>query len=311
MSRIFATTGTMSDDLKGEGSKSDEYEIVCKIGSGKHADMFEAVRVKDLKICIIRPAKEVGRPGIEQELKILCSLRGGPNILELEDIVRDGQMGTPSLVFEYVENTDFRRLYPTFGDDEAIYYMKELLKALEFCHSKSIMHRNVRPHNILIDQSRRKLRLFGWEYAEVYVPNSRYSVRVGQGFTKAPELLLQYEEYDCSLDMWNAGVVLASIIFKKEPFFHGVSNFHFLLTIAGVLGTKGLLNYVEKYDIETSPDDVEAIPYFEKRDWQSFFNEQNEKPFSKEAVDLVDKLLQWDHKQRLTAADALKHPYFG
>ena len=130
----------------------------------------------------------------------------------------------------------------------------------------------------------------------VYVANSRYSVRVGQGVIKAPELLLQHEEYDCSLDMWNAGVVFASIIFRKEPFFHGASNFHLLQTIARVLGTKGLLNYVEKYDIETTPNDVDAIPYFQKRDWRSFIDERNEKSSSNEAVDLVDKLLQWDHK---------------
>jgi casein kinase II subunit alpha len=66
-------------------------------------------------------------------------------------------MGTPSLVFEYVENTDFRRLYPAFGDGDARYYMKELLKALQFCHGRSIMHRNVQPHNIMIDHGRRKV----------------------------------------------------------------------------------------------------------------------------------------------------------
>ncbi|KAL6872458.1 casein kinase II, alpha subunit [Trichoderma longibrachiatum] len=295
---------------EGEGLKSDQYEIVCKIGSGKYADIFEAVRMSNLKKCIIRPAKEAGRPGIEQDIKILRSLSGGPNILELEDIVRDNEMGTPSLVFEYVENTDFRCLYPTFREEDARYYIKELLKALEFCHGRSIMHRNIRPHNVMIDLNRRKLRLFGWEHAEVYVPKSRYSVRVGQGWAKAPELLLDYEEYDCSLDMWNVGVILASIIFRKEPFFHGVSSFHLLQTIARVLGTKGLLNYVEKYDIETTPEDVDAIPYFEKRNWQSFFNEENEQFSCNEVVDLVDRLLQWDHKARLTAAEALNHPYF-
>ncbi|EGR46199.1 casein kinase II, alpha subunit [Trichoderma reesei QM6a] len=280
------------------------------MGSGKHADIFKAFRVLDLKSCIIRPAKQVGRPGIEQEIKILLSLKGGPNILELEDIVRDDQMGTPSLVFEYVENTDFRRLYPAFGDGDARYYMKELLKALQFCHGRSIMHRNVQPHNIMIDHGRRKLRLFGWEYSAAYVASSRYSVRVGQGFAKAPELLLQHEEYDCSLDIWNTGVILASVIFRKEPFFHGISSFHLLQMIASVLGTKGLLNYVEKYDIETTPDDVDAIPYFEKREWRSFIDERNEQLSSSEAMDLVDKLLQWDHKQRLTATEALNHPYF-
>ncbi|KAH0524256.1 hypothetical protein TsFJ059_006787 [Trichoderma semiorbis] len=299
----------MSADPEGYAS-SDAYEIVRKIASGKHADIFEGVRMRDLKRCIIKPAKEVGRHRIEQEIKMLRSLQGGTNIPNLYDVVQDNQTEPLSVVFEYIENTDFRSLYPRFSAEDVRYYMKELLKALEFSHSKGIMHRDVRPHNIMIDHSQRKLRLFNWDYADIYVPNSRYSVRVSYGFIKAPELLLHYEEYDCSLDMWNFGMVFASLIFRKEPFIHGNSIFHILQAIARVLGTKGLLNYVEKYDIETDPDGVDAIPYYEKRNWESFFSEGNERYRSDEAVDLLDRLLRWDHKQRLTAAEALNYAYF-
>ncbi|KAM0263904.1 hypothetical protein ACHAQJ_000939 [Trichoderma viride] len=299
----------ISDGLN-ENASSDDYEIVRKIRTGKYADLFEAIRVADFKSCILKPAKQVGRDRIEREIKMLHSLKGGTNIMMMYDVVRVGQMEPPSLVFEYVENVDFRRLFPTFGSDDVRYYIKELLKALQFCHDKSIMHRDIRPHNFMIDPSRRKLRLFGWDYAEVYVPNSRYSVRVGQGFTRAPELLLQYEEYDCSIDMWSVGVVIASLIFRREPFFHGASNTDQLQSIARVLGTKGLFNYVEKYDIETTLDGVDAIPYFEKTPWQSLFNENNERFANNEVVDLLDKLLRWDHKQRITATDALSHAYF-
>ncbi|KAL6800916.1 casein kinase II subunit alpha [Trichoderma sp. SZMC 28013] len=299
----------MSADPEGYAS-IDAYEIVRKIARGKHADIFEGVRMRDLKRCIVKPAKEVGRHRIEQEIKVLRSLQGGTNIANLYDVVQDNPTEPLSLVFEYIDNTDFRTLYPHFSPEDVRYYMKELLRALEFCHSKGVMHRDIRPNNIMIDHSQRKLRLFNWDCADIYVPNRRYSVRVSYGFIKAPELLLHYEEYDCSIDMWNVGVVFAALIFRKEPFFHGASNFHLLQTIARVLGTKGLLNYVEKYDIETDPDGVDAIAHFEKRDWQSFFNESNERYKSEEAVDLLDKLLQWDHKQRLTAAEALKHAYF-
>jgi casein kinase II subunit alpha len=121
---------------------------------------------------------------------------------------------------------------------------------------------------------------------------------VGHGFNRAPELLLQHEEYDCSVDMWGVGAALASLTFRREPFFHGASGTDQLQSIARVLGTKGLFNYVEKYDIETTLDGVDAIPYFEKTPWQSLFNENNEKFSSNEVVDLLDKLLRWDHKVR-------------
>lgn len=98
--------------------------------------------------------------------------------------------------------------------------------------------------------------------------------------------------------MWNVGTILASMIFRKEPFFYGNSRFDQVRRIARVLGTKGLLNYVEKYELETAgPQDVDTIEYFEKRPWQSFFNEDNRRHADDEqAVDLLDKLLQWDHQ---------------
>lgn len=61
------------------------------------------------------------------------------------------------MIFEYVNNTDFRSLYPKFTDYDVRYYIFELLKALDFCHSKGIMHRDVKPHNVMIDHEKRKV----------------------------------------------------------------------------------------------------------------------------------------------------------
>jgi len=58
----------------------------------------------------------------------LQNICGGTNIVKLLDVVRDPQSKTPSLVFEYVNNTDFKVLYPTLGDHDIRYYLYELLK---------------------------------------------------------------------------------------------------------------------------------------------------------------------------------------
>ncbi len=65
---------------------------------------------------------------IKREIKILQNLCGGPNIIKLLDVVRDPVSRTPSLVFEFVDNTDFKTLYPTLNDHDIRYYMYELLK---------------------------------------------------------------------------------------------------------------------------------------------------------------------------------------
>jgi casein kinase II subunit alpha len=71
-------------------------------------------------------------------------------------------------------------LYPTLSDHDIRYYILELLKALEFCHSNGIMHRDVKPHNVMIDHEKRQLRLIDWGLAEFYHPSREYNVRCGQ-----------------------------------------------------------------------------------------------------------------------------------
>ena len=87
-------------------------------------------------------------------------------------------------VFEYVNNTDFKVLYPTLSDYDIRYYMYELLKALDYSHSQGIMHRDVKPHNVMIDHQKRQLRLIDWGLAEFYHPGREYNVRVASRYYK-------------------------------------------------------------------------------------------------------------------------------
>lgn len=113
----------------------------------------------------------------------------------------------------------------------------------------------------MIDHQKRQLRLIDWGLAEFYHPGTEYNVRVASRYFKGPELLVDFQEYgtyanrikanvDYSLDMWSLGAMFASMIFRKEPFFHGHDNYDQLVKIAKVLGTDELFQYIEKYDIE-------------------------------------------------------------
>jgi hypothetical protein len=123
---------------------------------------------------------------IKREIKILQNLFGGPNVIKLLDVVRDQQSKTPSLVFEHVANTDFKVLYPTFKDRDVRFYMFQLLRALDFAHSKGVMHRDVKPHNIMIDHAKQQLRLIDWGLAEFYFPEREYNTRVASRYFKVP-----------------------------------------------------------------------------------------------------------------------------
>lgn len=174
----------------------------------------------------------------------LCSSpSGGPNIIQLLDMVRDPASETPSLIFEHVDNVDFKILYPTLTDADLRFYLYELLKALDFrsgrkraessrigwirfcaafsrdlrfsavclshflccSHSNGIMHRDVKPHNVMIDAKHRKLRLIDWGLAEFYHAGTEYNVRVASRYFKGPELLVNMRDYDYSLDIWSLG----------------------------------------------------------------------------------------------------------
>jgi casein kinase II subunit alpha len=138
------------------------------LGRGKYSEVFEGINVVNYQKCVIKVLKPVKKKKIKREIKILQNLSGGPNIVALLDVVRDNQViqsphsydphaapkagngksafdgyvfsddetndsflmqsKTPSLIFEYVNNTDFRSLYPKFVDYDVRYYIYELLK---------------------------------------------------------------------------------------------------------------------------------------------------------------------------------------
>ena len=174
-----------------------------------------------------------------------------------------------------------------------------------------------------------QLRLIDWGLAEFYHQGTEYNVRVASRYFKGPELLVDFQEYDYSLDMWSLGAMFASMIFRKEPFFHGNSNSDQLVKIAKVLGTDDLFEYLDKYDIELDAQYDDILGRFPKKNWHGFINGENQRFVSNDAIDFLDKLLRYDHQvnsllkhassiaitksmlqERLTAMEAMAHPYF-
>uniref|UniRef100_A0AC34G1Z6 Protein kinase domain-containing protein n=1 Tax=Panagrolaimus sp. ES5 TaxID=591445 RepID=A0AC34G1Z6_9BILA len=292
-----------------EWGNIEDYSLVRKLGRGKYSEVFEGVRNNDEKI-VVKILKPVKKKKIKREIKILENLRGGTNVINLLDVVKDPISRTPALIFEYVNNTDFKQLYQTLSDFDIRYYLYELLKALDFCHARGIMHRDVKPHNVMIDHEKRQLRLIDWGLAEFYHPRQDYNVRVASRYFKGPELLVDYQCYDYALDMWSLGCMLASMIFRKEPFFHGHDNYDQLVRICKVLGTDELYEYIDKYQIELDPRFNDILGRHTRKRWERFVHGENQHLVTSEAIDFLDHLLRYDHQERLTAREAMDHPYF-
>uniref|UniRef100_A0A8C3S153 Protein kinase domain-containing protein n=1 Tax=Chelydra serpentina TaxID=8475 RepID=A0A8C3S153_CHESE len=259
-----------------EWGNQDDYQLVRKLGRGKYSEVFEAINITNNEKVVVKILKPVKKKKIKREIKILENLRGGPNIISLLDIVKDPVSRTPALVFEHVNNTDFKQLYQTLSDFDIRFYMYEILKALDYCHSMGVMHRDVKPHNVMIDHEHRKLRLIDWGLAEFYHPGQEYNVRVASRYFKGPELLVDYQ----------------------------------LVRIAKVLGTEDLYDYIDKYNIELDPRFNDILGRHSRKRWERFVHSENQHLVSTEALDFLDKLLRYDHQTRLTAREAMEHPYF-
>jgi casein kinase II subunit alpha len=104
--------------------------------------------------------------------------------------------------------------------------------------------------------------------------------------------------------------MFASMIFRKEPFFHGHDNYDQLVKITKVLGTQELYAYLEKYDIELDSQYDDILGTYPRKPWSRFLTSDNQRYISNEAIDFLDKLLRYDHQERLTAREAQAHPYF-
>ncbi|XP_057657915.1 casein kinase II subunit alpha-like isoform X1 [Diorhabda carinulata] len=299
------------DNFNPQYEDVNNYSLIRKIGHGKYSVVFEGLHQVKNENVVIKMLKPVRKRKIKREIKILECLRGGTNIIKLLSVVSVPDTDVTALIFEQlVQNEDFKNVYLKLTESDTRYYLYEILKALDFCHSKGIMHRDVKPHNIVIDQSNNKIRIIDWGLAEFYHPGQEYNVRVASRYFKGPELLVDYGYYDYSLDMWSLGCMFASMIFRKEPFFHGLDNYDQLVRIVKVLGTNELHDYLNKYNITIEKKLYCLLGLHSRKSWQRFVNTENEYLINDQSLNLLECLLKIDHAERITAREALNHKYF-
>jgi len=248
---------------------------------------------------------------IKREVKILSILKGGPNIVELKNVSKCNLPALGALIFGHINHVEnIKTTMLSFSNYEVRFYMYQLAKALDYCHSKGIIHRDVKPQNLVIDRKGKRLQLIDFGLADFYKPTEIYNVRVASRHYKSPELLVNMQMYDYSVDLFAYGLTLFGCVARKIPFFRGADNVDQLYKIADVLGTVPLKKYLIKYGLKPKSEFTELLqkdtPRLELEDFHKRPNIWKHGGL----YDLLENVLLYDHQQRLTAKECMEHQYF-
>lgn len=279
----------------------ETYTKLDKLGQGTYATVFKGKsRLTDNLVALkeIRLEHEEGAPCTAiREVSLLKELRHA-NIVTLHDIVHTEKSLT--LVFEYLEK-DLKQYMDDCGNMLSLNNVKlflfQLLRGLAYCHRRRILHRDLKPQNLLINErGELKLADFGLARAKS-VPTKTYSNEVVTLWYRPPDVLLGSTEYSTQIDMWGVGCIFYEMACGR-PLFPGSTVEEELRLIFRALGSP--------------PPDAWGgmaasynIPHYQPAPLLSWAPR-----LDADAVDLLTKFLCYEAKKRVSAADAMKHTYF-
>eukprot|EP01104_Vermistella_antarctica_P002777 TRINITY_DN12996_c0_g1_i1.p1 TRINITY_DN12996_c0_g1~~TRINITY_DN12996_c0_g1_i1.p1 ORF type:complete len:304 (-),score=61.24 TRINITY_DN12996_c0_g1_i1:172-1083(-) len=288
-------------------SNMQKYKKLEKIGEGTYGVVYKA---KDIStgatIALKKIRLETEDEGVPstaiREISLLKELSRHKNVVSLLDVVHCNQK--LYLVFEFVAQ-DLKRymdscdgaLHPTLVKS----YVYQLVNGIAFCHSHRVLHRDLKPQNLLIDREG-ALKLADFGLARAFgIPVRTYTHEVVTLWYRAPEILLGHNLYSTPVDIWSIGCIFAELV-NKSPLFPGDSEIDELFKIFELLGTPTEENWP---GVTEFPDYKPTFPRFKARDLSTVVPTLDE-----QGQDLMSQMLTYVPGKRISAKQALKHPYF-
>nr|XP_055071999.1 cyclin-dependent kinase 16 [Misgurnus anguillicaudatus] len=284
--------------------KLESYIKLDKLGEGTYATVFKGrSKLTDNLVALkeIRLEYEEGAPCTAiREVSLLKELKHA-NIVTLHDIIHTDKCLT--LVFEYLER-DLKQYLDDCGSIMNVFNVKiflfQLLRGLAYCHGRKVLHRDLKPQNLLInDRGELKLADFGLARAKS-VPTKTFSNEVVTLWYRPPDVLLGSTEYTTSIDIWGVGCIFYEMI-TGRPLFPGSTIEDELHLIFRILGSPTEKSWPEVNDSFYSYN----FPHYEG---ESLITHAPR--IGSDGHDLLCQLLQFSARQRVSADVALQHIYF-
>uniref|UniRef100_A0A7N5P3J3 cyclin-dependent kinase n=1 Tax=Ailuropoda melanoleuca TaxID=9646 RepID=A0A7N5P3J3_AILME len=286
--------------------KLETYIKLDKLGEGTYATVYKGKsKLTDNLVALkeIRLEHEEGAPCTAiREVSLLKDLKHA-NIVTLHDIIHTEKSLT--LVFEYLDK-DLKQYLDDCGNVINMHNVKlflfQLLRGLAYCHRQKVLHRDLKPQNLLINErGELKLADFGLARAKS-IPTKTYSNEVVTLWYRPPDILLGSTDYSTQIDMWGVGCIFYEMA-TGRPLFPGSTveeQLHFIFRILGTPTEEtwpGILSNEEFKTYNYPKYRAEALLSHAPR-------------LDSDGADLLTKLLQFEGRNRISAEDAMKHPFF-
>jgi len=291
------------------GHKLEDFVKIEKIGEGTYGVVFKGKNTKTGEIVAMKKirleSEDEGVPSTAiREISLLKELQH-PNIVCLQDVLM--QEAKLYLIFEFL-TMDLKKYMDTNIPKDGQMdpkltksYTYQLLQGMLFCHQRRVLHRDMKPQNLLIDKNG-CIKIADFGLARAFgIPVRVYTHEVVTLWYRAPEVLLGSPKYSCPIDIWSIGTIFAEMV-NRRPLFQGDSEIDQLFRIFRVLRTP-----TEELwpGVTQLPDFKASFP-----NWATMNLKNSMKKLEPSGLDLLEAMLVYDPSKRISAKKALLHPYF-
>jgi cyclin-dependent kinase 7 len=284
----------------GEGTYANVY-----LGHARH-DPSVLVAIKKIKVSQ-QTYRDGMAPDAVRELKYLRELHH-PNIISLLSVFSSKDQNL-NLVLEYLPLGDLEMLIRDvdrvrYGAGDIKAWMGMLARAVWFCHDNFVLHRDIKPNNLLIAADG-EVKLADFGLARSFAdPGRRMTANVITRWYRPPELLFGARHYGGAVDIWSVGMVFAELIIRA-PFLAGNTEVEQIALICKQIGTPTEDNWPGVTQLREYTVPSEVVPVWGKEAYMGRFG-----AVGADGVDLLVRTVALDPKKRITARQMLEHRWW-